>query len=118
MSIAKHTPGLWSYAHRKDHHGMYNTEVFCEAGATIATLSWYPMPTTPQGVTGTYREGNASLIAAAPDLMDALEGAYSLAIGHAAAYQFNHQLAEPHPTHKAILDRAVAALAKAKGEPA
>lgn len=57
----------------------------------------------------------ARLIAAAPELLEALEGAYALAIGHAAAYQCQHRLGEPHPTHQAILDKARAAIAKAEG---
>lgn len=67
---AQYTPGPWSFAHRRNADGMYSTQVFCEVGETIATLSWYPMPTTPEGVTGTYREGNARLIAAAPSMYD------------------------------------------------
>lgn len=48
-------------------------------------------------------------------LLEALEGAYALAIGHAASYQFNHQLSEVHPQHQAILDKARAAIENAKG---
>lgn len=65
------TPGIWSFAHREGDAGMFNTEVFCADGHTIATMAWYPMPTV-DGVTGTYREGNARLCAAAPDLLLAL----------------------------------------------
>jgi len=72
---AQFTPGPWAYKHRKTAESMYNTEVFCAKGATIATFAWYPMPTTPKGVTGTYREGNARLCAAAPEMLDALRQA-------------------------------------------
>jgi hypothetical protein len=71
---APHTPGPWSSEHRKKHNGMWDTEVFCAKGDTIATIAWYPMPTV-DGVTGTYREGNARLIAAAPDLLRELQHA-------------------------------------------
>jgi hypothetical protein len=76
------TPGKWSFAHRKTADGMFSTEVFCEAGKTVATLAWYPKPTV-NGVTGTYREGNARLIAAAPEMLDALRRAV-LALAFAA----------------------------------
>lgn len=71
--MSEHTPGPWSFKHRKTAESMYATEVFCASGATIATFTWYPMPTTKEGVTGTYREGNARLCAAAPDLLEALK---------------------------------------------
>jgi hypothetical protein len=69
---AKHTPGVWGTAHRKNADGMFSTEVFCEKGETIATLAWYPK-NEGSGVTSTYREANARLIAAAPDLLAALQ---------------------------------------------
>jgi hypothetical protein len=50
---------------------MFSTEVFCANGHTIASLAWYPMPMV-DGVTKTYREGNARLMAAAPDLLEAV----------------------------------------------
>ncbi len=48
------------------------------------------------------------------DLVECLDGAYALAIGHAATYKFNHGLEEVHPTHAAILDSARALPAKHK----
>lgn len=51
---------------------MYQTQVFCARGETIASLAWYPKPTV-NGVTETYREGNARLMAAAPDLLGIAE---------------------------------------------
>jgi hypothetical protein len=62
------------------------------------------------------RDANARLIAAAPDLLDALKDAYALAVGHATTYQFQHELGELHPTHQESLDKARAAIAKATGE--
>lgn len=72
MTAQSFTPGPWSFAHRKTAESMYATEVFCAKGATIATFTWYPMPTTPKGVTATYREGNARLCATAPELLSEL----------------------------------------------
>lgn len=67
-----HTPGPWSQSHREGPDGMWNTQVYDDSGATIATLAWYPVE-LPNGVTTTAREANARLIAAAPDLLVALK---------------------------------------------
>ena len=75
----KHTPAPWAQAHRKTKGG-YSTEVFqAETGKSICTLEWYSMPPVKviiDGVekwqTGTYREANAKLISAAPELLEAL----------------------------------------------
>jgi hypothetical protein len=69
---AQFTPGPWQSEHRRGPHGMWNTEVFCAKGEAIATVCWYPMPTV-NGVTGTYREANARLIAAAPRMFAVIE---------------------------------------------
>ena len=73
------TPGVWQYSHRKNKKGDYSTEVYCEDGETIATLSWYPMPPRNEiiegenrSVIGTYRDGNARLISQAPEMYDLL----------------------------------------------
>lgn len=62
-------------------------------------------------------EKHLPVLMAAPELLEALEGAYALAIGHAATYQFQHQLDDLHETHQEILNKARAAIAKATGEP-
>jgi hypothetical protein len=67
----KHTPGPWFQEHRKKANGMYATEVFDKEGQTIATLAWHSKKIG--NVTITDREANARLIAAAPDLLDALQ---------------------------------------------
>jgi hypothetical protein len=80
----KHTPGEWHQAHRpipNDPDGMYSTQVFTIDGQTIADLAWYPMPAREEiiegktmSVIGSYREANAKLISAAPNLLKALDG--------------------------------------------
>ena len=72
--MSEFTPGPWSYEHRPcPFDGMYRTQVFTpDSGETVATVDWYPEP-KPGGVTGTYREANARLIAAAPALFTELE---------------------------------------------
>lgn len=64
----KHTPGPWFQSHIQDKtDGMYYTRVY-DHKDIIATLHWYPIELAP-GVTGTRREANAKLIAAAPELL-------------------------------------------------
>jgi hypothetical protein len=66
-----HTPGPWAQSHRKGPDDMYRTQVYDAAGETIANIAWYPVHTS-QTTTSTNREANARLIAAAPELLDAL----------------------------------------------
>ena len=76
MKEFKGTKGEWNQSHRiTDKDGNYSTEVYCDKGQTIATLSWYPNNDI-KGVTTTDREENAKLIAASPDLLEALQNAY------------------------------------------
>ena len=71
-----HTPGPWHQSHREMNDGNWRTTVHTTDGQTVCTLSWYPRPpvdTNVGRVIGTYREANALLIAAAPDLLAALK---------------------------------------------
>lgn len=80
----KYTPGKWAQAHRENKDGMYNTEVYSvDTGETIATIAWCPMPPRREiidgeskVVVGSYREANAKLIHAAPDLVEALSNLF------------------------------------------
>lgn len=69
---AKHTPGPWIAQHRAGADGNYRTEIFSPTHGGIATCEWTPKH-CGNGVTATYREANACLIAAAPDLLAALQ---------------------------------------------
>lgn len=80
MLEKKFTPGTWEQSHRKKKNGMYSTEVYDEeTKETIATIAWYPMPPVRELVNGeykivthTYREANAKLISATPDMFNSI----------------------------------------------
>jgi hypothetical protein len=109
IKTTQHTPGPWEVAIEIfDNDGMPETAIQAiNSGATVAVALDFG-PNNPN-----MRTANARLIAAAPDLLDALKDAYALTIGHAATYQFQHELDELHPTHREILDKTRAAIAKA-----
>jgi hypothetical protein len=61
MTDSKHTPGPWEYVSEDDGHSIYD----CDCGFHIARVT----DGLPPGVT----EANARLIAAAPEMYEALE---------------------------------------------
>ena len=100
------TPGEWFQSHRpipNNEERMYSTQVYTEDGETIASLAWYPKPKAKgiiEGkhflVTGSYREANAKLIAAAPDLLNAcilaLKSTHDLKVRSKLEYAINKAL--------------------------
>jgi len=62
--MSKFTDGKWSWSHRKNSEGLYNTDVYDDRGQTICTLDWH----TDRDSTATDREDNARLISCAPDM--------------------------------------------------
>lgn len=104
---AQYTPGPWLAEHRAVYGGGYNTEVFSATHGVIAICGWTPKP-LGDGVTGTYRDANARLIAAAPDLLESLRELAELAV---------LQFGMPPPGADGPLQKALAVIAKADGEP-
>ncbi len=72
--MSTHTPGPWIASHRRGQDGNYRTEVYSPEHGGIATCDW-TMKHCGNGVTETYREANARLIAAAPEMLEALRRA-------------------------------------------
>ncbi len=56
------TPGPWKSKHRAGNDAMYRTEIYSDTHGGIATCDWTPK-NLGNGVTETYREANAQLIA-------------------------------------------------------
>lgn len=101
-----YTPGPWKTEYRKGADAMYRAEIFSEQHGGIATCAWTPKH-CGNGVTETYREANARLIAAAPELLEAL----------IAITTVRCDGMDPTPINEAY-EKADAAIAKATGEPA
>lgn len=101
------TPGPWAQSHRKQPDGMWSTDVYDQKGETIATLAWHVVPI--KGGIATDREANARLIAAAPDLYEALKSLIPIleAVRYTVGLRGN-QLER--------MEAGRAALAKARGE--
>jgi hypothetical protein len=95
----KHTPGPWEWA--ESYNGLWNPETREE----VLTHQDYEGMWLSYGAS---QDANARLIAAAPDLLDALRGIVALWDHHASA----HGDGVIYPLHKA----AKSAIAKATGE--
>lgn len=104
--MSAHTPGPWLWEYRRGGEGQYNMEVFSLTHGVIATCAWTPRP-LGNGVTSTYRDANASLIAAAPELLESLRELAELAV---------RQFGMPPPGADGPLQKALAAIAKADGD--
>lgn len=110
MSDGKHTPGPWEYVPSTEHHGPYVTSDF---GSTICDCYVMSNPSALSVRNGgdsrpilhldEMADPNARLIAAAPELLDALKEANALL------------LAPAEDIKEHVLSRIRAALAKAEG---
>jgi hypothetical protein len=98
--MSKHTPGRWQADAER-------ALVLDEDGNFVAKCGESHF--IPQKQV----EANVALIAAAPEMLEALADAYPLAVGWAAQWQFQHNQPEFHATHQGIIDRIKAALEKA-----
>ncbi len=69
------------------------------------------------GVSDTHTKANAYLIAAAPDLYEALSDAIAFVAAWSGSYAAQHNLMPKlEPRHQEVIDRCMHALAKARGE--
>jgi hypothetical protein len=110
--MSKHTPGPWRYS-KSEQFGDTRFYISQQEGATytpnysdVATL----IAETICGEYGRIQEANARLIAAAPELLAALQGLVAV---------LDRQLNSPHAAERASpLGRARAAIKKATGDTA
>lgn len=121
MSKHKHTTGPWKAGN--EYHGTIDIER--PDGAPIAEVYslGYPNGHPASEPVREYDPKlltehiyNARLMAAAPDLLEALKDAEALAQGYAIYYRIQYQLPGFHPTHAEILGKIKSAIKKAEGE--
>ena len=110
MSTVQHTPGPWfadsqGRIWRRDPSELYENGGGVAGDKPLATVyvGW-----SGEGKSGYPREANARLIAAAPDLLEALQAAYAALLG----YPYRNA------TTQAAMDKSYAAIAKATGKEA
>lgn len=108
--LTKHTPGPWEYIPSNEHHGPYVSsyagdvaDCYTMSNPLAASIrnggDSYPVP-----FQGAEADANARLIAAAPDMLEALRDALELLERH-----------YPKPARSGQIARARAAIAKAEG---
>ena len=99
----KHTPGPWHYEH------------IGQDGWGISSNNLEGIAIVPHSLNMTHDEANARLIAAAPDLLQALEAiAPILSIDDGDVYEITYKRADLRPL--SIMARAAIAKATQKGE--
>ena len=111
MTFEKHTPGPWTYAPGFGDEGFRITLGGASKWAVEKGISYAMCLYPDDGDQYLEAEANARLIAAAPDLYDALKAAES-ALAIAASYRDDHKT-----LMQVTLDNARDVLAKARGTP-
>jgi len=100
---SKHTPGPWVVHQRPREPYEHGHHVTTEDGLTICSVTYQLPSRTPMGVEETKRIANARLIAAAPDLLEALSGCVE-------------HMEHSTPQGQAAYEAARTAIAKATGQ--
>ena len=106
---SKHTPGPWVLGESSG--GRHFRAVNATDHSELATVVWVMEDDDTEGAPSPECEANAHLIAAAPELLEALEYAV-IDFDNWAAHEDNH----PHEHLVVWAEKARAAIAKAKGE--
>lgn len=114
MSDAKHTPGPWTYQFNVNFDLHPRVMAKREDGEMVCIASTIGTKTTRDKLSLEEKSTNAHLIAAAPDLLAALEALFASYKRLADSGDAGNWSLEDYDEGK----QALAAIAKAKGEPA
>ena len=112
MSTMKHTPGPWL----REGHTVYALMHFgFRKGVEQFKNRFWASVYKDNEVSEEEREANSCLIEAAPDLLDALQGAIALADKNKAESEEDGYTVVRLPEMQAMYDKCIAAIAKATG---
>ena len=108
--MTKHTPGGWVVER------LFNVMAPHAHGGmrSVATTGGHMDSTRIEGVHAE-NVANARLMAAAPDLLEALKIALGFVAAFAGGYRANYDLKETLPSHQETIDSIQAVIAKAEG---
>lgn len=124
--MSGHTPGPWGYIAANEHHGSYVVGPFGSDVCDCYTMSNLAAASVRNGgesypvqFQGDQADANARLIAAAPDLLEALTKLSNEARGWLSAYEIKMRDTVGNTNYAVLkqrVDEATVALNKATGE--
>jgi len=117
---AKHTPGPWLAVENPIDEQSYNTLIILPGRASLGETwlahvehNWNDAGTEQRRISWAEAEANARLIAAAPDLLGAIEGLGAMPEGY--CFCSEHRIGDDSKVHQPECRDLRAAIAKARG---